>query len=274
MLCGEKGSGKTLLAKMLSIDAGHMGIPTVVINQPWCGESFNGFMQMIEQPLVVVFDEFEKVYDRDDQDKMLTLLDGVYPSEKLFIITSNDRYRINEHMRNRPGRIYYRLDYEGLNREFVMEYCQDNLVNQDHIDGVCRFSMMFNSFNFDILKALVEEMNRYGEDAAKAIKMLNAKPDNDEEGHFAVEFIMGDKRVNVFQEKWRGNPLRENGFVIHYETGKTDEDGDPELESYKFTPSDLSKLDPNSGEFLFIKDDNRLRLTKITVPPYDYTILM
>jgi DNA replication protein DnaC len=45
MLAGEKGSGKTLLAKMLSIKGYDQGVPTIVINQPWCGEAFNAFIQ-------------------------------------------------------------------------------------------------------------------------------------------------------------------------------------------------------------------------------------
>ncbi|HRZ82907.1 MAG TPA: hypothetical protein P5069_10620, partial [Candidatus Hydrogenedentes bacterium] len=45
-------------------------------------EAFNTFMQAIEQPLVVLFDEFEKVYDDQEQQALLTLLDGVYPSNK------------------------------------------------------------------------------------------------------------------------------------------------------------------------------------------------
>ena len=111
MLTGEKGSGKTLLAKMLSFKGYEQDIPTIVINQPWCGEAFNAFIQSIEQPVIVLFDEFEKVYDQDDQEQMLTLLDGVYPSKKLFVLTCNDKWRVNAHMRNRPGRIFYSMEY-------------------------------------------------------------------------------------------------------------------------------------------------------------------
>ena len=67
MLAGEKGSGKSLLAKMISVEGAKDGIPTIVINAPWVGDKFNAFMQMIEQPCMVLFDEFEKVYDSDDQ---------------------------------------------------------------------------------------------------------------------------------------------------------------------------------------------------------------
>ena len=87
MLAGEKGSGKSLLAKTLSATAAEQDIPTLIINAPWCGDAFNTFIQDIQQPCIVLFDEFEKVYDRDQQESILTLLDGVFPTKKLFVFT-------------------------------------------------------------------------------------------------------------------------------------------------------------------------------------------
>ena len=62
LLAGEKGSGKTLLTKYISMEVAKQGIPTIVINQALHGERFNTFIQAIEQPCVILFDEFEKIY--------------------------------------------------------------------------------------------------------------------------------------------------------------------------------------------------------------------
>jgi hypothetical protein len=77
------------------------GVPTIVINAPWCGDKFNTLIQSIQQPCIVMFDEFEKVYSSEEQEAMLTLLDGIYSSKKLFLLTSNDKWRVDSHMRNR-----------------------------------------------------------------------------------------------------------------------------------------------------------------------------
>lgn len=269
LLSGEKGSGKTLQAKKLSVDAGEMGIPTIIINQPWFGDTFNNFMQTIDQPTVIMFDEFEKVYDAQQQEKLLTLLDGVYPSKKLFVITSNDKYRIDRHMRNRPGRIYYRLDYVGLDIEFIQEYCADNLLDKSHTDSICRLSTVFGEFNFDILKAMVEEINRYGETPGEVMKVLNAKPENDEGRLYKMKLEVGGKTIQVKQmnnPNWNGNPLLA-GITVYYtlvDDYQTCEEGE-ELSAVFYT-TDIEAIDPKTGQFTFKNGaGDRLSLTRPVV---------
>jgi hypothetical protein len=277
MLTGEKGSGKTLLAKMLAVTAAEAGVPTIVINEPWCGEGFNSFMQMIEQPTVILFDEFEKVYDKEDQERMLTLLDGVYPSKKLFVLTCNDKWRVDAHMRNRPGRIFYSLDFKGLEQDFIIEYCEDNLLNKEYIQGVCRVAAMFDQFNFDMLKALVEEMNRYNESPSESMKMLNAKPEFGGDSKYKVSLQVKGLDIDIEaieQEQWQGNPLT-NRVNIDYKsyTGKNDEDGDPDWnwETARFDQGDLKQIDPQAGKFVFINGDGgRVTLNRVKEKSFHY----
>jgi hypothetical protein len=219
LLTGEQGSGKTLLAKMLSIYAAEMsGYPTLLINEAHYGETFNTFIQSIEQPLVIIFDEFEKIYESRDQEAMLTLLDGVYPSKKLFVITCNDKNRVNRHMRNRPGRIFYRIDYAGLSPDFVEEYCEDNLDNKEYISEVARVSTIFADFSFDMLQAIVEDMNRYDETPQEALKMLNARPDAGEDVLYDIVATIDGVEISeesLSSPKWEGNPLTERVSIMY-----------------------------------------------------------
>jgi hypothetical protein len=280
MLTGEKGSGKTLLAKMLSLEAQTQGIPTIVINQPWCGEDFNGFLQMIEQPTVILFDEFEKVYDREDQEKMLTLLDGVYPSKKLFILTCNDKWRVNEHMRNRPGRIYYMIDYKGLDQDFIIEYCEDNLKNKTHTQSLCRIAMVFAQFNFDMLKAMVEEMNRYDETPQQVMKMLNTRPEFSDEAKYKV--TLQPKGIDIPDDhiestEWHGNPLTQRiglDYKVYNDApDAVDEMGnrDWDWETCRFGNEDLKQIDTTSGKFIFINDlGDRVTLSRVRERSYHW----
>jgi hypothetical protein len=271
MLNGEKGSGKTLLAKTLSIEAAKQGVPTIIINAPWTGDAFNKFMQDIEQPCIILFDEFEKVYGQDDQEAALTLLDGVFPSRKLFILTCNDKWRVNEHMRNRPGRIYYMIDFKGLSPEFIIEYCQEQLKAQHFIDKIVEIAALFEQFNFDMLKALVEEMNRYGETPQDALKMLNAKPEFNNNGEFECKVLVDGKEVEGAREKWSGNPLV---GAVHCEWDAEPDNPDDGWMHVVFTPNHIIKVDASEGRFVYQNEKNIvLVMTRAKSTGYNYLAL-
>lgn len=176
MLLGEKGSGKTLLAKHLSVEAAKLGYPTITVSDPYTGTTFHEFISRLP-PSVVIFDEFEKVYDRDEQKSMLTLFDGVVSTQKLFIITANDKYSIDNHFTNRPGRVYYYIEYNGIDEDVIREYCNDILHNKKHVEDIVQFAKYQGKFTFDMLSALVEEMNRQQQTALECLDILNIRED-------------------------------------------------------------------------------------------------
>ena len=271
MLTGEKGSGKTMLAKSLAISAAEQGIPTIVINAPLCGDKFNSLIQSIEQPAIILFDEFEKVYNAEEQEFILTLLDGVFPSKKLFVLTCNDKWRVDSHMRNRPGRIYYMIDFVGLSQEFIIEYCNDNLKNKTHIDRICNLANLFDQFNFDMLKALVEEMNRYDESPEESLKMLNTKPEFGGKVKYAVELDLTGTSVtkeNLYTKEWNGNPLKDE-ICIDYRV--SDDQDDWDHNDIMFTAKHLKKIEPQDGKFIFVSESGeRLILSRIKDTYYSY----
>lgn len=278
LLAGEQGSGKTLLAKMISIDAVKDSIPTIVINTPHCGDAFNTFIQDIEQPCIVMFDEFEKVYNDEQQQQVLTLFDGVFNSRKLFLLTCNNKWRINQHMRNRPGRIFYLMDFEGLTVEFVREYCEDCLDNKSYIDQVCKVASMFKQFNFDMLQALVEEMNRYNESPTQSLRMLNTKPEFSDHQSFSVTLKINGVKIGpdkLENSAWSGNPLSDNPTVgfFYNKTGIDDEEN--VYNTACFLPTDIVKMDSMNGSFVYLNSRKEsLTLKKIETRNIDYRLLL
>lgn len=276
MLNGEKGSGKSLLAKNISAELATQGVPTIVINHPWTGDGFFKLIQDIDQPCVVLFDEFEKVYDREGQESILTLLDGVFGSKKLYIITCNDKWRVDQNMRNRPGRIFYMIDFKGLDASFVTEYCQDNLINKSHISQITGISGLFTEFNFDMLKALVEEMNRYGESPQEALEMLNAKPEFDGGSEYQMRLVRDGVELtdeHIHPVKWRGSPLNQDGVVLEYDPDPKNDDSD--WVTLRFNSQSLVKVDAMKGSFIFEDQGSRLIMTRVQVPKMvDYESLL
>lgn len=272
LLNGEKGSGKTMLAKLISQLAAKQGMSTLVINSSFSGDSFNTFIQSIAEPCVIIFDEFEKTFDDKEQQAILTLLDGVFPTKKLFILTVNDKYRINTHMRNRPGRLYYSIDFSGLDETFIREYCEEMLNDKQHIPQICRLTTLFSAFNFDMLKALVEEMNRYNETPKQAMEMLNAKPLDAGKSMHDVEVIFDGlpvAKANFRPARISGNPvaMEDINFVITVPDGTDDE----EEVYFEIGPNHLKKIDLEAGQFTYViqeDDGNRFATFIITREPY------
>jgi hypothetical protein len=174
LLTGEKGSGKTLLGKKVALDLmTNQDMPIIVVNMPISGDMFGIFLQKLGRPVTLFFDEFEKVYSRDElQHGMLTILDGVYPVKLMAILTTNDASKMVQPLLDRPGRIFYKIDYRGLEYQFIMEYAEAKLKDKTHLMELGRLATM-TDMNFDQLQALVEEMNRYGESVKEAVQLLN-----------------------------------------------------------------------------------------------------
>jgi len=174
LLTGEKGSGKTLLGKKVALELmAKEDQPIIVVNIPISGDSFGIFLQKLGKPVTLFFDEFEKTYGREDlQNGLLTILDGVYPIKMLAVLTSNDASKMISPLLDRPGRVYYKIDYKGLEYAFIMEYAAEKLKNKEHLAELGRLATMAD-LNFDQLQALIEEMNRYDESVRDAVQLLN-----------------------------------------------------------------------------------------------------
>lgn len=254
LLSGEKGSGKSLLAKVLTVKGAELGYPTIIVNSPMTGDKFNQLIQDIEQPAIVFFDEFEKVYNNEQQEELLTLLDGTFPSKKLFVLTCNDPWRVDAHMRNRPGRIFYALDFKGLSQEFIREYCDDNLDNKGQIEQVVNVTQLFDQFNFDMLKALVEEMNRYNETAYDALEMLNTKPEGENGGKYDVKLTMQGKDITLRDNTWDGNPMnvRRGNINLYFYCPEDDDSCEGEAVFYA---TDLKRIEPADGRLVYVNNE-------------------
>ena len=190
------------------------------------------------------------------------MLDGVFPSKKLFMITCNDKWRVDSHMRNRPGRIYYMLDFKGLDATFIREYCADNLENKSHTETIVNVGSLFSEFNFDMLKALVEEMNRYNESPQEALEMLNAKPEFDGGTEYAMKIVHNGKEVkSATRDKFQGNPLQPKGVDVEFDADPDDEESEYIWKTFK--PDALIHVDGRKGEFTFQDNGTTVVLTRI-----------
>lgn len=179
ILSGKKGIGKSLFAKMLCKEAVAAGYPVIIVDTAIPGIS--AYLESIEQEVVVLFDEFDKVFDphhglnesSDPQTELLSLFDGTAGGKKLYVITCNDINKLNEFLVNRPGRFHYHFRFEYPTSEEITVYLQDKLIPEYYgeIDSVVSFALRV-PLNYDCLRAIAFELNT-GLAFKEAIKDLN-----------------------------------------------------------------------------------------------------
>lgn len=65
LLAGEKGGGKSLLARLISHDASLQGMSTLVLEADHGAKGIGEFLSTLTAPTIVFVDEFEKVFRSD-----------------------------------------------------------------------------------------------------------------------------------------------------------------------------------------------------------------
>lgn len=253
LLTGTKGSGKTMLAKLISMSlmsTEGLGIPTILVTQPYTDAGFLEFMSKITDRAVVLFDEFDKVYaKKEDQEALLTLLDGTGSGNKLYILTKNSGY-ISEYFVNRPSRIYYSFNYDKLSSETMLDYLDKNLVNKKHVDNFQRLWDVSTELSFDVIQGIVEELNFYPKMTFKeCLEMMGISLGNDAKWNVAsivangktlkvnwinnwhdftaTKFLSGACSLNIYLQSLKDDEveaMETNSYVI------LDEDGDPHID--------------------------------------------
>ena len=213
-LSGLKGNGKSVTGKMISKKS---NLPTILITQPFIGEGFQNFLATISQEMVVMLDEFEKVYKDEKQEEFLHILDGIFQNKKLFIFTTNST-DINPYLKSRPSRIRYHKEYNGLEDKVVGEIIDDLLKNKDHKRDLMQIVWVLGSISMDILLTLIDEMNRYNETPRQAIDKLNIQIEHEE--YSVLMFINGKRR----ESSVRYNPLNTRYIWFSYQEDLDRED--------------------------------------------------
>lgn len=172
LLKGTKGTGKTIVAKTVSNE---LQLPVICINRNY--GHIGSFINSINQDIVLLFDEFEKVYElssyveHDDENPnnnktgvsaLLTLMDGVFTSnnKRLFLLTTNKSY-MPDALMSRPSRIRYIKEFKDLSLETIKLIFDDIVTNKDLIPGLIDLTKNLDIITVDIIKAIAEEANMY-----------------------------------------------------------------------------------------------------------------
>lgn len=106
MLAGTKGTGKTMLAKVIAKES---NLPIIIVDSQYPANRLVTFFKQFTTPVCIIFDEIEKNFDTSS---MLDFLDGVEKTtKKLVLMTCNDLNRVSEYLQDRCSRVRYIRKY-------------------------------------------------------------------------------------------------------------------------------------------------------------------
>lgn len=161
LLHGNGGTGKSTLAKLIAFDVVNNFNQPVILVQQDSIKHLEYVLSNLKQPVMFLIDEFEKMFEEtEDQGYLLTLLDGLYNHNHLFVLTANDQDRINRYFFNRPSRIRYNFYYGALGYDVYSE-----IINQ-HFEPVFAAQLTgklatINNLSFDIIQEIINEAKAF-----------------------------------------------------------------------------------------------------------------
>jgi len=206
LLNGLKGTGKTIDAELIAIES---GLPVLFLTKAFIDINFKNFLSSITQEFVLFIDEFEKIYDYDTQEHLLSIFDGMLSNKKIVIMTCNKDH-INEYFNNRLKRIRYRKTYTNLSEIVTNEVIEDLLNDKSQKDNLFGVISEIGIITMDILISIIEEMNIHSYTATEAVTYLNVISEK-------VEYRVGRvlpsgiiKELGTFNSAANGSKLRCN----------------------------------------------------------------
>jgi len=171
LLNGLKGTGKTVTSKVI---CNELNLPVILVNENPEGGGIPEFLNDIQQNVIIMMDEYEKVFG--DGSELLTLMDGVLTSDtrKLFLLTTNNTY-INDNMLQRPSRIRYHKTFKDLSIETITEIVDDTLIHKKYRTDVISAISGLEVITIDVIKSIIEEVNIHNEPPSAFMNVFNIK---------------------------------------------------------------------------------------------------
>ena len=161
MLAGLKGSGKTVMAKVI---ANKSGLPIINIDKNIRPYILRNLVSMLgDTSVCFLFDELDKVLaDYDDSVLLQVLDDSDTKGKHMILFTCNDDDEISEYLIDRCSRIRYWREFDEMSPSLIMEVLNDKLNDKKEVKSLTDFIKdNFEVCSFDNIASFVKEANDY-----------------------------------------------------------------------------------------------------------------
>lgn len=164
MMTGTKGTGKTVMAKEIAIES---NLPIITLDNNTHPRFLKQLFSKLEDvPVCVIFDEFDKLGERYDDNMLLQVFDGVSSTGKhLVLLTCNNTEDVNEFMLDRCGRVRYYREFTEMSPSMIQEILTDRLNDKSEVSALADFIIAnFKLVSFDNIASFADEVNAYPND--------------------------------------------------------------------------------------------------------------
>ena len=200
LLAGDKGTGKSMLAKRIALKS---NLPIIIVDSSYPLRQITKFFKKVKTETCIIFDEIEKNPRTWPSEDLLTFLDGIQETgKKIVIMTCNKTESLDENLFDRCSRIrYYRKYKANANEIFIKEMIEDKGLtpNQPLVDFIKRFTVK----SFDNINSFLDEYKLYLEttdtnfmleDVANImnISLEDELEKNDSKNNIENDFILND----------------------------------------------------------------------------------
>lgn len=194
-LFGKKGAGKSLLASVIAHTGIQKGIPVIDVSDSFTTDpAYLEFLNSIDE-CVIVFDEFLKHLSKlepklsdnegdhhqrrnqrqltanDRQDEMLTFFQGTHNRKRLIVLIDNQSYMLSDFLTDRPGRMRYMYNYDGVEREVVEALAEHYKFNPEKASAVVTYALRYK-VSFDVINEVIKEWSRYPNETLEDITSI------------------------------------------------------------------------------------------------------
>jgi hypothetical protein len=276
LFSGPKGLGKTITVKFICNKALESDYPVILIKENL--GNITSFIEEIKQPCVIVIDEFEKLYHKEDQydaasqESILGMFDPIMESRKLFMLTCNNIHNMFDYLLDRPGRIHYHFRSRSLSIRDIRDYCEDNLSEKDDemIKEICNYSIKVRDFSYDMLHSIIFEINNFGGALYDIVDILNLGNSDEVKYDWNVYFASGliehgqdviDNNGKDFMINWLhriGDNTFPSSVYVDMTKSRVEERPDGEMEivlDKSYITYDRKQYDDEIVKFTFTKVD-------------------
>lgn len=157
--------GKTRTVKNI---AHRLGWPVVFITKDYNIDTLLNFTSAIKQPVVFVFDEFEKVYGGDSE-KILSFFDGINTENRVVCLASvNNTDGLNRYLINRPGRFLFNFKYVPLETQQGVDFIKGKIPNIDE-ERLYAYLDKIKDLSYDICNSFAELLNLHGVESIELV---------------------------------------------------------------------------------------------------------